>query len=157
MPRRKLPANNSHRGESGLFGFFDRLEDDVRAWFSRHPILYGFMGGVGVVLFWRGVWHTTDWLAEILINIRMGNASLDMATFPDGPLSFLFGTILLLVSGLFVSNFVGNQIIISGLRGEKKIEEKTESEVRAEKAGIVQIKEKLAQISERLDKIEGKL
>ena len=42
--------------------FFDKLEDKTRAMLSRMPILYAFVGGIGVVLFWRGVWHTTDFL-----------------------------------------------------------------------------------------------
>ena len=137
--------------------FFDRLEDDARAWFSRRPILYGFMGGVGVVLFWRGVWHTTDWLSSILMSIRTGNSTVDMSTFPDGPLSLLIGSILLLISGLFVSTFVGNQIIISGMRREKKIEEKTEEEVQGEVDRISQIKKELSRVSRRLDGIEKKL
>ncbi len=137
--------------------FFDHLEDDIRAWFSHRPILYGFMGGVGVVLFWRGVWHTTDWLSSILMDIRTGNSTTDMSTFPDGPLSLLIGSVLLLISGLFVSTFVGNQIIISGMRREKKLEEKTEEEVKGEVDRIFQIKKELSKISKRLDEIEAKL
>lgn len=159
MPRKRQAVSRAKRASASgnQKGFFDRLEDHIRAWFSHHPMLYGFIGGVGVVLFWRGVWHTTDWLAGILMSIRMGNASVDMSTFPDGPISLLVGAVLLLLSGLFVSTFVGNQIIISGLRGEKKIEEKTEEEVRQEVDRISEIKKELVNISKRLDKIENKL
>ena len=38
----------------------NKLEYRVRFWFSKRPIFYGLIGGVGVVLFWRGVWHTAD-------------------------------------------------------------------------------------------------
>jgi len=137
--------------------FFDKLEDRARGWFSRHPILYGFMGGIGVVLFWRGVWYTADWVSGFLMDIRMGNPSINLETFPDGPLSFLLGSLLLLITGLFVSSFVGNQIIISGIKGEKKIEEKTEAEVLGEAGQIRQIKSRLMDVLDRLDQIEERL
>ena len=40
--------------------FFDKLEDKIRGRLSHHPIFYALVGGIGVVLFWRGVWHTAD-------------------------------------------------------------------------------------------------
>jgi hypothetical protein len=42
--------------------FFDKLEDYVRGILSKYPIPYAFVGGVSIVLFWRGVWHTADML-----------------------------------------------------------------------------------------------
>src|SRR3989344_3609407 len=94
--------------------FFDKLEDKIRGKLSRAPILYALLGGVGVVLFWRGVWHIAD------------EASLNSF------LSIMLGTIILLITGIFVSAFVGNRLIISGLYGEKKLAEKTEEEIETE-------------------------
>ena len=98
--------------------FFDKLEDKIRGKLSHYPILYGFMGGIGIVLFWRGVWHIAD-----DINI-------------SSIISILIGSILLLVTGVFVSAFIGNRLIISGLIGEKKLAEKEESEIEAEETQI---------------------
>jgi hypothetical protein len=137
-----------------LTRFFDKLEDRVRGWLSHHPILYGFFGGIGVVLFWRGVWHTADWISALLMDLRTGNATVDLAAFPDGPLSFLIGSVMLLITGLFVSNFIGNEIIISGLRGEKKLAEKTETEVKTETGAIGDIRKELKIISKRLGQLE---
>lgn len=122
-------------------GFFDRLEDSVRGHLSHFPITYAFCGGIGIVLFWRGVWHTADYLMLTLRN-NIGISSIDLSSelWWDGPLSFLIGTFLLLISGLFVSNFIGNEIIMSGLRGEKKLSEKTETEVRTEVNAIAEIR-----------------
>lgn len=122
-------------------GFFDLLEDKVRGRLSHFPILYAFCGGIGIVLFWRGVWHSADYIMLLLRN-NIGISSTDLSTeiWWDGPLSFLIGTILLLISGLFVSNFIGNEIIMSGLRGEKKLSEKTETEVRTEVNAIAEIR-----------------
>ncbi len=119
-----------------LLKFFDKLEDRIRKWLSRRPILYAFVGGVGVVLFWRGVWHTADVFSL------------------SGPLSILIGAVLLLISGLLVSVFIGDQVIISGLRGEKKITEKTEKEVEEEESTLNKVHNELHGISKRLARLE---
>ena len=36
--------------------FFDKLEDKIRIRLSHKPILYSIIGGIGIVLFWKGVW-----------------------------------------------------------------------------------------------------
>lgn len=120
--------------------FFDKLEDVVRKVLSHRPIPYALLGGIGVVLFWRGVWHTAD-----------------VFPFLTGPVSFLVGAILLLITGLFVSVFIGDQVIISGLRGEKKVADKTEREVEVEETAITRIHQELHAMSRRLRAIERKL
>lgn len=89
-----------------ILKFFDHLEDKVRGTLSHVPIIYAFLAGVGVVLFWRGVWESSDWIGI------------------SPPLSILLGLLIMLGSGVMVAEFLGNRILISGLRGEKKIEEK---------------------------------
>ncbi len=142
-----------------IIKFFDKLEDRIRGWCSHRPIKYGFVGGIGVVLFWRGVWHTTDYLSMLVSEVQFGQSSIDLAAGPwwDGPVSLIIGSVLLLMTGLLVSNFIGNEIIISGLRGEKKLAEKTEAEVKTETGAIGEIREEIKKISKRLDEIEKKL
>lgn len=140
-----------------IIKFFDLLEDRIRGKLSHQPIIYGLFGGVGIVLFWRGVWHTTDWISSVFMGWRAGNLTIDMATMPDGPLSFVIGSILLLSTGLWVSNFIGNEIIISGLRGEKKLAEKTEAEVKTETGAIGEIRSEIKKLAKKLDEIEKKL
>ena len=132
-----------------IIRFFDRLEDYVRTRLSRRPILYAFVGGVGVVLFWRGVWMTAD---------EMGISSFG---------SIVISLLILLLSGLFVSFFVGDAIIISGLKQDKKLIEKTEAEVDAEintfnrmektlskeMIALVEIKRDLAELREKISHI----
>ena len=77
--------------------FFDKLEDKTRAKLSHTPIVYAFLGGIGVVLFWRGVWHIAD---DINLN---------------SIISIIVGSIILLITGVFVSAFIGSRLIISGL------------------------------------------
>jgi hypothetical protein len=143
-----------------LLKFFDKLEDKVRNRLSHYPIFYAFFGGVGVVLFWRGVWYTADLVVPVFDgsthSMRLWE-TVSVYQILDGPISILVSVILLLITGLFASTFIGNEIIISGLRGERKLTEKTEIEVKTETSAIAEIKSELKKISERLEKIEEKL
>jgi uncharacterized protein YneF (UPF0154 family) len=88
----------------------------------------------------------------------MEGSTLDLGGAPwwDGPVSFVLGTSLLLVTGIFISNFIGNEIIMTGLRGEKKLTEKTEKEVRTEVGAIGEIRGEVRKISKRLEELERK-
>ena len=87
------------------------------------------------------------------------NSSLDLGTLPwwDGPLSLFIGSVLLLSTGLFVFDFIGSQAIISGLRGEKRLEEKTEEEVKEETGAIKEIQKEVKEISRHLDEMEKEM
>jgi len=111
--------------------FFDRLEDHVRGALSHFPILYAFVGGVGIVLFWKGVWETAELFPSLF-----------------GPGSILLSVTILLMTGVFVSSFIGNEILISGLKSQKKIAEKTEEEVQTEENDLTRLRKKM-------EKIEG--
>lgn len=60
----------------------------------------------------------------------------------------------LLITGLFVSFFIGDHIIISGLKQEKKLSEKTELEVESEETTLKEVKSELKTIETKLDKID---
>lgn len=116
--------------------FFDKLEDKIRGKLSHYPILYAFIGGAGVVLFWRGIWHTAD-----DINVSSGA-------------SFILGSVVLLMTGVFVSDFIGNRLIISGLIGEKKLSEKEESEIETEETQLKNLQNTLNNLEKKLDHID---
>ncbi len=116
-----------------FFHFFDKLEDHIRAVLSRHNIIYAFIGGVAIVLFWRGVWHTAD-----------------MIPFLTGPVSILISVTVLLSTGLFVSFFIGDKIIISGIKKEKRLDEKVASEVKTELDILEDIQKQLRDIEKEL-------
>ena len=141
-----------------IYRFFDKLEDRIRGRLSHYPILYAFIGAVGIVVFWRGVWHTVDFVTEVISSFQYNN-SISLSTLPwwDGPLSVLIGSVLLLSTGLFVFGFIGNEIIASGLKGEKKMVEKTEEEVKMETGAIGEIRKEVKEISHRLEDIEKDL
>ena len=112
--------------------FFDKLEDKVRGRLSHYPILYAFIGGIGVVIFWRGVWHIAD-------DLSLGSIA-----------SIVIGGIILLMTGVFVSAFIGNRLIISGLSGEKKLSEKEEAEIETEEMQIKRLKDSLDRVEKQV-------
>lgn len=116
--------------------FFDKLEDKIRRKLSRRPVVYALIGSIGIILLWRGVWLTAD-----------------QFVFMTGPVSMIIGILILLLIGLFVSFFVGEQIIISGLKEEKRLDEKTEKEIRQEEITLREIKRELEEIKEHLKKL----
>ena len=117
--------------------YFDKLEDKVRGHLSRYPILYTIIGGVAIVLFWRGVWHTAD-----ILQAKGGW----LGFFFYEPVNLLIVAGVLLLTGLFVSYFIGDTILISGLKGQKKATEKTEKEIKEEEEQIEQIRNAIKDI-----------
>ena len=122
-----------------ILHFFDKLEDKIRHRLSRTPVLYAIIGGVSIVLFWRGVWHIAD---------EWGMSSWA---------SLIVSVILMLATGTFVSFFLGEQILLSGLREEKRIDEKTEEEIKGEEARITYIRSEIDQIREDVEIIKNAL
>lgn len=135
-----------------IYNFFDKLEDKVRGRLSHKPIFYALVGGVGVILFWRGVWHTADFISYLILQRNYGSQTIDLSNLTDGLLSIVLGAILLLITGLFVSTFIGNEIVISGIKGEKKLTERTEEEINKERVSLQDIKLELREIKDRLGK-----
>ncbi len=128
-----------------MLKFFDKLEDKTRGHLSRAPILYALVGGIAIVFFWRGVWHTAD---EVEV---WGGV---WAFLFDPIVSLIISIIALLITGLFVSFFIGDRIILSGLRHEKKIEEKTEAEVREEEAMIIALNVKIDGLTREIKELK---
>lgn len=139
--------------------FFDKLEDKIRGFLSHCPITYAFLGGIGVVMFWRGAWRTADFVLDNYIYspsaFAPNNSLGTQLVWWDGPLSLTIGTIMLLLIGLFVSNFVGNEIIISGLKGEKRLSEKTEQEIKTDTEISFEIMNEMTKANESLKKIQN--
>ncbi len=127
-----------------IMNFFDKFEDHVRARLSKFPIWYAIIGGVCVVLFWRGVWHTAD--------ILQAEGGILGFIFYE-PINMLIALAILLATGLFVSFFVGDTILIAGLKREKKITEQTETEVKEESDKINSLRTEMKKIKEELDMV----
>lgn len=121
-----------------IIHFFDKLEDRVRSFFSKMPILYAFIGGVGIVLFWRGIWGLSE---------EIGMTNIE---------AIIISLVIMLSTGLFVSFFIGDRFIIASLKGEKKIIEKTKDEIIAEESELKIILRRLEKIEQKLEEIVNK-
>ncbi|MBI3638339.1 hypothetical protein HY227_01180 [Candidatus Wolfebacteria bacterium] len=119
--------------------FFDKLEDKIRAKLSRRPVIYTLIGAFAIVLFWRGVWMLADKIP-----------------FLNGWVSTILSIIILLMTGLFVSFFIGEQVLLSGLKQEKKITEKTEEEIKSEEVILEEIDNHLEKIEEDIKELKSK-
>jgi len=112
------------------------------------PIAYAIIGGIAVVIFWRGIWEIADDL-ETLGGIW---------SFAFNPaVSVILSIVVLLFTGLFVSFFIGDRIILSGLKHEKKVEEKTETEVREEEIMLAVINQKLDRLNTDIEEIKSSI
>ena len=130
-----------------IYYLFDKMEDHIRARLARHPFIYTFIGGTGVVLFWRGVWHIADVFEK---NTALGSYIFS----PLG--SVVFGVIILLSTGIFVSVFIGDSIIMSGIKHDKKIIEKAIEDVDSEKVDIEKVLHAIITMKNELEALEHK-
>jgi hypothetical protein len=128
-----------------VVNFFDKFEDNVRGHLSHYPVIYTLIGGTAIVLFWRGVWHTADilqaqggWLGWIFYE----------------PISLVIVAVILLATGLFVSYFIGDTILMSGLKHEKKMTDKTERDVKEEEEKIVELRTTVKEMKKEVDEIK---
>ena len=98
--------------------------------------MYGIIGGVSIVLFWRGVWHLAD---------ELGLGALA---------SFLIGLVALLMTGLLTASFIGDHIIISGLRREKKVVDLEEGQIKTERDIIKEVRREVERIEREVLDLE---
>jgi hypothetical protein len=115
---------------------FLRIEERARTYFERVPFLHAFLGGVGVVLFWRGIWELAD-------RIQI-----------DPIVSIVVGSLLLGAIGLFLHTFVGNAIIIKNVEKDKRMTTRAEHEIAAVEKDIKQEGATIDQLSAKIDQLE---
>jgi len=121
-----------------IYKFFDKLEDKVRGRLAHFPIIYALIGSIATVSIWRGIWEVSD------------NWGI------PGWVSAVGGILIAMITGLFVSFFIGENIIISGLNKEKRTDEKTEEENQKEESKITTVLNDLKEIKEILKNRENK-
>jgi hypothetical protein len=68
--------------------------------------------------------------------------------------SLIIGFFILIVTGVFVAEFIGNKLIISGLIGEKKLEAKEEGEIVTEETQLKNLQNTLRRVEKKLSELE---
>ena len=121
-----------------IFNWFDRVEDFNRTRLSRYPIIYAFIGGTCMILFWRGIWDVAD-------NFRAEVSGFSL---------MIISMIVMLLTGIFVTSFIGEQIIISGLKGEKKDIEKTKDELEEEENILSKILTEVQELKKEVSELK---
>lgn len=121
-----------------IIHFFDRLEDKTRGKLSHIPVVYSVVGGFFVIMFWRAVWETID------IMWKSDNYILNWIFYP--PISMVISILVLLMIGLMVSTFIGHRIIMSGLKNEKKLEERAEEMIQEEEITLKHVMTELSKL-----------
>ena len=115
-------------------------EERTRTYFERVPFIQAFLAGIGVIIFWRGIW---EWLDVFHISPVV---------------SVIIGSIILLCVGVFVQTFIGNTIIIKNVKQGEQLEKKAikemEVEVGTEEVSLSSLSKKLDVLMKKID--EGK-
>jgi len=122
-----------------MIRWLDKLEDRFRQFLSRRPRLYALIAGTAIILFWRGIWHLAD--------------EYNMSSWS----SIFWGVVIMLATGTFVSFFIGDRIILSGLKAEKRLDEKTVEEIREEDEKINEMRKTVSSIKKELDEVRDEL
>lgn len=130
--------------------FFDKLEDKVRIKISRYPIFFALVGGFAIVQFWRGVWQLTDYLFLNYLN-------LPIEGFWSNTISIIIGTFLLLITGLYVSLFISDSVIISGIKKERKDFEKARVKIESEEREIFKEAKEIIKEEDHIIMINSKI
>ena len=125
-----------------ITNFFLGIEERARVYFERLPFIQAFIAGIGVIIFWRGVWEFLD----------------TQGISPIG--SVVIGILLLGSVGVFIQTFIGNTIIIKNVKQEEKMEkkelEKVEGEVGIEEVTVQALSKKLDLLMQKVSEIESK-
>lgn len=135
--------------------FIRKIERRIRNRLSHHPKLYALIVGTGIILFWRGIWISADTIHAYIQHYQI-TSSVTFTIMPwwDGPLSIVVGIIILYSTGAFVSSFIGNELILSGLRGERRLTEQEEKDVQNEVHAIADIKDEIIILSQKMELLE---
>lgn len=122
---------------------FTQTEKKLRRKLRMHHFLFAFLGGVGIVLFWYGIWETAGSILEI---------------YP--PLSVLIGMTILSIMGIFIMEIVGKEALSEEIeeveRGEKKISKEIVRMGRDEKAIFAELEKVEHEIEKTEQEIEQK-
>ena len=112
-------------------------EDSARNYFEKFPFVQAFFAGIGVIIFWRGVW-------ELLDIKRISPIT-----------SIVIGSLILLCVGVFVQTFIGNTIIIKNVKQEESLEKRAikemEGEVDVEEITLASLASKIDELSKKID------
>lgn len=133
--------SNIKVGASHLYCKFKECRKEL---IRSHHTLYAFIGGVGVVLFWHGIW-------EGLNRIYQSSTILSWVGHPA--VSVTVGIILLAITGLFVFELVGREALAlqDNLQNIQKTEKIVIEDVQNVKEEVEEVKEDVQSMVEEVE------
>ena len=115
--------------------YFDKLEDKVRMRISKYPITFALVGGFAIVEFWRGIWQITDYALFKWFELPADGVWSNV-------ISIIVGTVIILMTGLYVSLFISDDVLVSGIKKDRKEFEKVIEKIQKEESrAITQVAE----------------
>lgn len=133
--------SNIKTGASHLYcKFKERRKELIRS----HHTLYAFIGGVGVVLFWHGIWEGLN---------RIYESSNILSWIGHPAVSVTVGIVLLTITGLFVFELVGREALAlqDNLQNIQKIEKTVIQDVQNVKEEVEEVKEDVQDMVEEVE------
>lgn len=124
-----------------LYNYLKHLGKKLRKGLTKRPVLYTLIGSFATVLFWRGVWHTTD-----LLEAQGGVFGFLFSAHG----SLILSAAILIVTGLFVSFFVGDVVILAGMSKEQKLLEKAEKKIEEDSVELKRVEALLERVEEEV-------
>lgn len=114
------------------------IEERARKFFEHIPFTHAFFAGIGVTIFWRGVWELLDVLGV-------------------GPISsIILGSLILGGVGVFIQTFLGNTLIIKNVSREEQKESKeikdVAQEIKKEEITLTVLSEQISELKKLIDK-----
>lgn len=109
-----------------------KIEEEARRFFERFPFAQAAIAGVGVIIFWRGIWELLD---------RSGVTPFT---------SVILGALLLGSVGVFIQTFIGNTIIIKEVKQEEKMEKKAIENIDGDPVTLRVLSAKIDALAEKL-------
>ena len=113
------------------------IEEKARKYFEQFPFLQAILAGIGVIVFWRGIWEGLD--------------QTGVSPFA----SIILGIIILGAVGVFVQTFSAHSILFQEVYTEdleeRKIMKELAKEENTESISLAEISIKLDQIMKRME------
>ena len=133
---------------NSVVGYFDKLEDRVRMRISRYPIFFALIGGFAIVEFWRGVWQLSDYVLFKWLGLLPTEVWSNV-------ISIVVGTTIILITGLYVSLFISDGVLVSGIKRDRKEFEKEIEKIKKDETNLVSHVAEIKMTNEKVCNVEN--
>ena len=109
------------------------IEESARKYFEQFPFVQALLAGVGVIIFWRGIWEWLD-ISQV-------------SPFT----SIVLGALILGGVGVFMQTFIGNTIIIREVQQEEKLEKHVQGHIHDDQVTLESVSKKIDELARKIE------